>query len=89
LGLGGWERGPVFAIQYWVYTQKNVFPSKSMKAKELFWRYPRKISLLKDLRWGYPGASVLRKYMKTGRRLGIPSKTSLLKDLAGAVSEES
>jgi hypothetical protein len=24
-----------------------------MKTKEMFWRYPRKISLLKDLAWGY------------------------------------
>src|SRR5208283_2950068 len=53
-----------------------------MKTKVVFWRYPRKISLLKDLREGYPRASLLRKSMKTGGDLGIPSKISLLKDLA-------
>jgi hypothetical protein len=33
------------------------FLVKSMKTKELFWRYPSKISLLKDLRRGYSPAS--------------------------------
>jgi hypothetical protein len=58
-----------------------------MKTKALFWRYPRKISLLKDLGRGYPRASLLRKSMKTGSKLGIPSKISLLKDLAGILLE--
>jgi hypothetical protein len=59
-----------------------------MKTKGVFWRYPRKISLLKDLREGYPRASLLRKPMKTGGELGITSKISLLKDLAGDTSSE-
>jgi hypothetical protein len=58
-----------------------------MKTKVVFWRYPRKISLLKDLREGYPAASLLRKSMKTGDELEIPSKISLLKDLAEDIFE--
>ena len=53
-----------------------------MKAKDLFWRYPRKISLLKDLRRGISGAFRLCKLLKTDGGLEIPSKISLLKDLA-------
>jgi hypothetical protein len=52
-----------------------------MKTKALFWRYPRKISLLKDLGKGYPRASLPRKSMKTGSELEILSKISLPKDL--------
>jgi hypothetical protein len=36
-----------------VYTQKMSFLLKSIKTKDVFWRYPCKISLLKDLRRGY------------------------------------
>jgi hypothetical protein len=54
-----------------------------MKTRALFGRYPRKISLLKDLREGYARACLLRKPMKTGGQVGIPSKISLPKDLAG------
>ena len=57
-----------------------------MKTKELFSRYPAKISLLKDLRSRYPASSAC-KSMKTGRTLRDTSKISLLKDLApGGVS---
>jgi hypothetical protein len=53
-----------------------------MKTQGVFWRYPRKISLLKDLQEGISRASLLHKSMKTGSGLRIPSKISLLKDLA-------
>ena len=72
-------------IEYRVYIEKMRFLARSMKTKELFWRYPRKISLLKDLREGISRAFLLGKSMKTGGRLGVPSKISLLKDLAGTV----
>jgi hypothetical protein len=32
-----------------VYTLKFAFPARSIKTKDMFRRYPRKISLLKDL----------------------------------------
>jgi hypothetical protein len=53
-----------------------------MKTQGVFWRYPRKISLLKDLQEEISRASLLHKSMKTGSELGIPFKISLLKDLA-------
>jgi hypothetical protein len=56
-----------------------------MKTKALFWRYPRKISLLKDLGKGGILSFLLRKSMKTGSKLGIPSNISLLKGLAGYI----
>jgi hypothetical protein len=56
-----------------------------MKTKGVFWRYPRKISLLKDLREGYLDVFLLRKSMKTGLEFGCPSNISLLKDLAGGI----
>jgi len=71
---------------------KGIYPNlrllaRSMKTKGVFWRYPRKISLLKDLRKAYPGVLLLCKSMKTGSELEIPSKISLLKDLAGDILE--
>jgi hypothetical protein len=66
------------------YIPQNLrFHPRSMKTKGEFWRYPRKISLLKDLREGYPHVSLLPKSMKTVGELEIPSKISLLEDLAG------
>jgi hypothetical protein len=65
------------------YIPKNLrFLARSMKTMGEFGRYPRKISLLKDLRKGYPGAFLLSKSMKTCDEFGVPSKISLLKDLA-------
>ncbi len=39
----------ILTIGYMVYTLKFAFPARSIKTKDLFRRYPRKISLLKDL----------------------------------------
>jgi hypothetical protein len=59
-----------------------------MKTKVLFYRYPRKISLLKDLPRGYSGTFPLRKSMKTGSKLRYPSKNIPFKGLKRGVSEE-
>jgi hypothetical protein len=39
----------ISTIRYMLYTLKFAFPARSMKTKDLFHGYPRKISLLKDL----------------------------------------
>ena len=55
-----------------------------MKTKGLLSRYPRKISLLKDLWKGISVAFQLCKLLKTDGGLEVPSKVSLLKDVADA-----
>jgi hypothetical protein len=58
-----------------------------MKTKGPFSRYPRKISVLKDLLERISPLFSYCKPMKTGSELEVPSKISLLKDLADAFLE--
>jgi hypothetical protein len=80
--------GHMFTAQYRVYIKKTRFRAISMKTKDPFLRYPRKISFLKDLGNGVPARFRSSQAHGNKDESGILSKISLLNDLAGYFGSE-